>query len=355
MSLFLRGEIWHSRIEVGGKAYRFTTHCTNKNKARDVEADKRTNIREGKAEAADLVHRSPVFSKFAEDVPGILKGQVNSADSLSFYLCHLKALLLYEPLRDCRLELIDTALIQDFTSWRMTNGKKEKGVYSVSTVNHALRTLRRVLHLAKSRGLIEKVPVIKLRRGEVERTYVISDADIARFAERYPAANPPDSVSGLSEATQAEQELISKIVPLLCDTGLRRSELIHLEWPNVLATHLNITKSKTPKGLRRIPLTPRARAILDSLPHDSQYVFSLFGGKPLTGNWVTQSFRRARRGLKLPDACVLHSTRHTFCSRLGDAGVNAKQIMELAGHSSLEIAQKYIHATGLDAAIAKLG
>ncbi len=40
---------------------------------------------------------------------------------------------------------------------------------------------------------------------------------------------------------------------------------------------------------------------------------------------------------------VMHTCRHTFCSRLAVAGAPAEAIRELAGHSSLLITQRYMH------------
>ena len=56
------------------------------------------------------------------------------------------------------------------------------------------------------------------------------------------------------------------------------------------------------------------------------------------------------------DDCVMHGTRHTFCTRLGESGCDAFTIMRLAGHSSIVISQKYVHPTPalLENAIGKL-
>jgi integrase len=49
------------------------------------------------------------------------------------------------------------------------------------------------------------------------------------------------------------------------------------------------------------------------------------------------------RMLGLPRGFVLHSMRHTFLTRLGEAGVDAFTIMRIAGHSSITVSQKYVH------------
>jgi len=46
--------------------------------------------------------------------------------------------------------------------------------------------------------------------------------------------------------------------------------------------------------------------------------------------------------LRMNDA-VLHSCRHTFCTRLGESGCDAFTIQRLAGHSSITISQRYVH------------
>jgi site-specific recombinase XerD len=52
---------------------------------------------------------------------------------------------------------------------------------------------------------------------------------------------------------------------------------------------------------------------------------------------------RVRAALGMPDDFVLHSMRHTFLTRLGEAGVDAFTIMRIAGHSCITVSQKYVH------------
>ena len=77
----------------------------------------------------------------------------------------------------------------------------------------------------------------------------------------------------------------------------------------------------------------------------SAYAFTSKGGhKPITRHYPSEKFRAVRDALKIGDECVLHSTRHTFCTRLGKAGADAFTIQKLAGHSSITISQRYVHA-----------
>jgi integrase len=63
-----------------------------------------------------------------------------------------------------------------------------------------------------------------------------------------------------------------------------------------------------------------------------------------------------RRALKSPTDFVLHSLRHTYGTRLGEAGADAFSIMRLMGHSSITISRRYVHPRpeALDRAVGRL-
>ena len=55
--------------------------------------------------------------------------------------------------------------------------------------------------------------------------------------------------------------------------------------------------------------------------------------------------KKLRDDLELPKDCVIHSLRHTFLTRFGEAGADAFTIKKVAGHSSVTISERYIHPT----------
>jgi integrase len=57
---------------------------------------------------------------------------------------------------------------------------------------------------------------------------------------------------------------------------------------------------------------------------------------------VKNAFRRAVRLLGIAPI-TFHQLRHTFCSRLGDAGVPMPVIQDLAGHASITMTRRYTH------------
>ncbi|MGO9275341.1 MAG: tyrosine-type recombinase/integrase [Terriglobia bacterium] len=58
----------------------------------------------------------------------------------------------------------------------------------------------------------------------------------------------------------------------------------------------------------------------------------------------------------MSDEFVLYSLRHTYGTRLGEAGADAFTIMRLMGHSSVTVSQRYVHPTpeALEPAVERL-
>ena len=60
-------------------------------------------------------------------------------------------------------------------------------------------------------------------------------------------------------------------------------------------------------------------------------------------NALAHQHGRVRTLLKLPVDFVLHSLRHSYGTRLGEAGADAFTIMRLMGHSTVTVSQRYVH------------
>ena len=78
---------------------------------------------------------------------------------------------------------------------------------------------------------------------------------------------------------------------------------------------------------------------------DSPYVFPCKTGRPYLVTSIDHLHSEVRHTLRLPKDFVIHSLRHTFGTRLGEAGADAFTIMRAMGHSSVTVSQKYVHPT----------
>jgi site-specific recombinase XerD len=104
--------------------------------------------------------------------------------------------------------------------------------------------------------------------------------------------------------------------------------------------------------LRYIPLTLRLTAVLREHRHlRGPRVLCDVDGTPFTRQMVQARVKRASRRANVRDG--VHILRHTFCSHLAMRGAPARAIQELAGHSELQMTQRYMHLSpaALDAAI----
>ena len=136
------------------------------------------------------------------------------------------------------------------------------------------------------------------------------------------------------------------VVIFALNTGLRRGEIFSLRWSEVdwSRNFIHVTNTKTGRS-RIVPLNERTRAVLQQRQQKSKCEFVFVSRR--TGTRL----RNLRNGFgkACEDAKVtnfhFHDLRHTFASRLADAGVDAFTIAELLGHATLEMTKRYTHAT----------
>lgn len=146
--------------------------------------------------------------------------------------------------------------------------------------------------------------------------------------------------------------LVSSIMLL---SGLRRGELIALEWENIDLTYrvirvrknavtdenktIVIDHTKTEAGMRDVPISDRLLSILESAPGDhTGFVYKPI--KNSTSPYISQqSFNRSfkRYVNTLGVDCSPHDLRHTYCTFLYDAGVDLKAAQTFLGHKDIKI------------------
>ncbi len=328
--LLKRGTTWYTRVMFEGVLYQRSLRTKNKSEAIKLEAAFRADLVRGIFGIIDG-KQSPTLAEFESRVLPHFRSNV-AARTYGFYQQNLAVLQRFPPLAKARLSQIDESLIEKFTQYRMKDG------LAIATVNHSLTVLRRVLHVAQEWKLIRDVPRIRLLPGENEREFVLDDAQLAMMTKAIAAAYP--------------KTLIRHLLPFLVDTGLRISEACGLKLADVTfedgrPSSIKITKGKSKYSKREVPLTHRAADALSAAYSVSQcdYVWTGKGGKkPMTRHYPSEVFRSVRVVAGVEGEAVLHSTRHTFCTRLGKAGIDAFTIQKLAGHSSILISQRYVHA-----------
>ena len=132
------------------------------------------------------------------------------------------------------------------------------------------------------------------------------------------------------------------------NTGLRRGELLQLQWGDVdLHRRLLTVRGEGAKTgqTRHVPLNSEIVGVLKTwAPCSGEPSGFVLSGRdatvPLTGA------RKAWRGV-LREARIssfrFHDLRHTFASKLAMAGVDLNTVRELLGHRKISMTLRYAH------------
>lgn len=133
-------------------------------------------------------------------------------------------------------------------------------------------------------------------------------------------------------------------------TGLRRNELVFLEWNDinfekklirVINKQAHPTKSYRE---RHIPMDDKLTSLLLSLPRakNNPYVFTTQQNTQRKNNLVAKLKKAAKRA-GIQKNVTVHSLRHSFASNLVMAGVDLATVKELLGHADIHTTMRYAH------------
>ncbi len=222
----------------------------------------------------------------------------------------------------------------------------------IGTRNKLIACLSAVLKTAQDLGAIKTIPVrLKALPSPKRRAPFYPREDFERL---------------LAAACELDLETAAAVL-LGGEAGLRAGEIRALEWTAVALSRgiLSVEASEwkgqvtAPKSnrYRVLPMSTRLRAVLTRLhrARRSAHVLARDDGSMVTDKWLRYRLWRAQDRAGLPRT-GMHILRHTFCSHLAEAGVRPAEIKELAGHSSIQHTDRYMHLSpgALEGAIAKL-
>lgn len=121
-------------------------------------------------------------------------------------------------------------------------------------------------------------------------------------------------------------------------TGFRIAEFVSIVNENVyLDKKLIIGGSKSEAGKNRIvPINSKIYSFVEKWYNkNGETLICRNDGRKMSGNYFRKYiYYPTLEKLKLPKL-VPHTTRHTFCTRLNDAGVNPKTIIKMVGHTDV--------------------
>lgn len=305
MSLWKRGNVYWSYVYINGIRHHKSTGTGNRRKAELADL-------EFKQELLEKQHRPRRLNPdmtFAELASRFLA----DAEVKPYHIDRLKLLLPY--FGQTGIGKIDKPAVRDYRKARHAQKK-----ISDTTINRDLEALRHILYFAVDEGLLTSNPLNRLRLVQERRKKrpVISVHDEQRLIE---AAAPH----------------LKEIIIAALDTGMRRGEILKQRWEDVDFNRrlLFVSSSKTAGGeSREIPLTTRLFDLLSAEAKDKGVIFT-FSKDEKAIHAIKTAWHAAIRRAGIA-RYRFHDLRHTFNTRLMEAGVMQEIRKALMGHSSGE-------------------
>jgi integrase len=335
MGIYKRGDTYHYEFLFKGRRIRESTHQGNQNVARNMESARRTALAKGEVGIIDRPE-VPTLKEFAprfeKAIATLCKDKPRT---IAFYKERLKRLLEYAPLASAALDTIDEQMIEKLKGQRTRQVSRLGKPLAVASINRELATLRRLLRLAQEWKVIDRLPRIRLFRGEENRVFVLSYKQEDLYLHMAP-------------------QPLKDVAMLILDTGMRPGEASTLEWSHVRLQpaagsrfgYLHVPGGKSKNAKRNLSLTARVAAMLAERrkSHRSdRFVFPGDSGEAFLVSSLDHQHTEFRWLLGMPAEFVIHSLRHTMLTRLGESGADAFTIMRIAGHSSVTVSQRYVH------------
>jgi len=308
MSLMKRGGVYWSYVYVDNVRYQQSTGTANRKKAEDIEE----NFKE------ELNLKQHALPQFNPDMTfGELSARfIANAGPRPYHLDRLKPLLPY--FSEMPIGRITKGMIREYRLAR-----HEAKTLSEATVNRDIECLRHILYWAVDEGLLAANPLARLRLERERR-------------KRRSVMSMEEELVLLAHAKGHLQKLIVTAL----HTGMRRGELLAQRWEDIDFPWklIVVTHSKTPEGeCREIPLTKKLSEMFSADKKDEGLIFT-YEKQPIHSiktAWKTAITKSNIRPYRF------HDLRHTFNTRLMEAGVMQEIRKALMGHSSGED----VHAT----------
>ena len=302
-------------------------------------------------------------------------GDVLIEDSVSAYLEQVRTLRKYSTYRRYRSALAhllrfmgekfrNVRIVRklaevhfgEYQTWRRVDvispngsvGSKKKKNPAFKTINNELSVFRSWINWAKIAGQINENPlhgVKKLKTTDSKPRRSLTRQEIAKLLKASIAI----------EKKRPNRRGQTQLWRFLVSTGLRISELIHLQWKDIDFRRKVIMIRRKPDWdpktyEREVPFTPGSEKVLRELrgrsPNPDSLVVTAANGGPIWQNRVREWLLDCAKIAGIRDMRGPHDFRHTFITMaLTEFGIDVPTVQKIVGHTRLETTQVYLHPT----------
>lgn len=349
--IYKRGNVWWIRYAgLDGHMHHESSHSKSFRDAQDILTNRKKEVIEGKQPIPIKRIGNHTFKELASHYEIWVERQRSFRTKKNF-IVQLEAAFGNLPLR-----AFSTRLIEEWQTKRLQKNKP-------ATVNRLLATLKHMFTKAVEWDMVEEEVLKRVRRVKL----------VPENNRRLRYLSKEESYALINACNST----LKPIVITALNTGMRREEILSLEWEK----HIDLKNGfilldKTKSGHRReVPINQTLREALQGLVRhiSSPYVFVDAKGRRFKE--IKRSFSTAlkkaqiekclschhegkKTDLKTPGNCPIcglqmirrgiedfhfHDLRHTFASQLVMAGVDLTTVRELLGHATLTMTLRYAH------------
>ena len=322
MALYRRGPVWWMRFNYQGRQIRRSTDATDRKLAEQIYFKVRGLVAEGK-----WLDRSPVPQRQVKDLlerylrdysaPNKAAGTHRRDQSLAAHVLHAFGEVPLDQLRPARLA--------EYKASRRAQGVAPK------TLNDELGLLGHAYKLAvREWEWATDNPVQKIAKEKVRN-----------LIERWLT---PEEEQRLLEASPT---WLQEIVVFALHVGMRRGEILALQWSQVDLARRTLTILEQKNGARdTLPVNDTAMEILQARAavrtSSTEAVFLNGAGHPRNARNLLRAFYPAMRKAGIT-RFRFHDLRHTFATRLIQAGVDVYTVQKLGRWKTISMVLRYAH------------
>lgn len=351
MSLFRRGKIWYGNYTTpSGKRIKESLGTEDKKLAQELHDTRKVELWriERLGDFPDVTFEEAIVRWIEEKADK--KSLDDDKGRLSFWLDHFEG---------CRLKDITEAKIYSVVN-KMVNRKarerwekqagsaKRKGMEIPAFTDIPVSNATKAKHLAIIKSLLraaerdwkwlEKSPVIKVPAIREKRVRWLEHHEAKRLIQECP-------------------EPLKSVVTFALATGLRRSNIINLEWSQIdmqrKVAWINPEDSKSGQAIG-VALNDTACQVLKTqIGNHYKWVFVHTEPKKRPDGTLTPSVRKMRVDSNTAWRTALkragienfrfHDLRHTWASWLIQSGVPLSVLQEMGGWESVDMVRRYAH------------
>ncbi|HDX5341618.1 TPA: site-specific integrase [Citrobacter sedlakii] len=351
MSLFRRGEIWYASYSLpGGKRIKESLGTKDKRQAQELHDKRKAELWrvDRLGDFPDVTFEEACLRWIEE------KSDKKSLDTdkgrMGFWLEHFEGVRL-KDITEARIYSAVSRMHNrsNLEIWKArVEAARKKGKPDPVYVAKPVTTSTKAKHLALMKAILraaerdwkwlEKAPVIKIPTVRNKRVRWLEKDEAKRLIDECP-------------------EPLKSVVKFALATGLRRSNIINLEWQQIdmqrRVAWVNPEDSKSNRAIGVALNDTACKVLRDQIGNHHKFVFvHTKAGRRPDGS-VTPAVRKMRvdDGRAWKSACKragiedfrFHDLRHTWASWLIQSGVPLSVLQEMGGWESIEMVRRYAH------------